>query len=209
MGPNNFAQITALMTIVLGEAWWIVVGSVDYHWRYCAFNFNSFNCAGVATTWIFYGGFSTFELILWLYAWCNAETDLFYKETLAFYGVIVPVVLYGIPVALFVLAMVYDADINNYDAAPNFIWLFAVSIALWALIPLTHLFLLDEGASLMYWRITYMQAVGVTGVRPVAVAPMVNNNAVVIAPAGQLANSNVNSRGVRVVRDRSRLVVPA
>ena len=57
------------MTIVLGEAWWVVVGSVNYHWRYCGFRFHNFQCAGVATTWIFYGGFSTFELVFWIYAW--------------------------------------------------------------------------------------------------------------------------------------------
>lgn len=191
------------MTIVLGEAWWVVVGSVNYHWRYCGFRFHNFQCAGVATTWIFYGGYETFELIFWIYAWMNAATDQLYKDTFALIGVVVPLALYGIPTGLFILAMVYDADIGNYDAQPNFIWMFAVSITLWFLIPITHLFLLDEGASLMYWRIQMMRAIGVTGIRPAAI---VTNDAdtVIIAPVRQRSNS-----GVRVVKEQARAFVPA
>jgi hypothetical protein len=205
MGQNNFAHITALMTIVLGEAWWVVVGSVNYHWRYCGFRFHNFQCAGVATTWLFYGGYSTFELIFWIYAWMNAATDQLYKDTFALIGVVIPLALYGIPTGLFILAMVYDADIGNYDAQPHFIWMFGVSIGLWFLIPITHLFLLDEGASLMYWRIQMMRAIGVTGVRPASIAPIVNDDTVIIAPVRQRSNN----RGIRVVKPRAKLVVPA
>lgn len=182
MGQNNFASIVALMTIVLGEGWWVVVGSLNYNWRYCGFRFNTFQCAGVAMTWLTYGAFSTFELIFWIYSWMNNQTFRLYKDLFSLIGVVVPLAIYGIPTGLWILALVYDNDIGNYDAYPNFIWMFGVSIGLWFLIPVTHLFLLDENFTLMYWRRQMLRAIGITGVRPGSVAPIVNSNVNIVAP---------------------------
>ena len=174
MGQNNFPHVLALLNIGLAQAWWVVAGSVDYSWRYCGFRFENFRCAGIAATWITYGGFANFELIFWLYSFMSADNFFAYKNVMALLGVIIPLGIFAVPTALFILALVYDDDITNFDAYPNFIWMFGVSIGLWFLYPVSHLFLLDENYSIMYWRKHMMRSIGVTGVMPSSVS--VNSN---------------------------------
>ena len=179
MGQNNFPHVLALINIILAEAWWIVIGSVDYSWRYCGFRFENFRCAGISATWVVYGSFSTFEFIFWLYSFLSADNFFAYKNVMALLGVILPLGIFGIPTVLFILSWVYDDSISDYDTYPNFTWIFAISIGLWFIYPVSHLFLLDDGYSIMYWRQHMMRSIGVTGVRP---ASMSNNNSNIAAP---------------------------
>jgi len=175
----NFPHIAALLSILLGEAWWILVGSLDYNWRYCGFNFSSWNCAGVSTSWIVYGGFSTFELIFWIFSWINADNFLSFKRTMALIGTVVPLVIYAIPVILWILSFIYDFDPTNTTTKPNFIWMFAVGIGMWFITIVSHLFLLDDTYTILFWRQQMMMAIGVTpSGRNTAISSNVNNNVV-------------------------------
>ena len=139
------AHVMIFIMSILGTAWsfihmFVSGGTRQTPFKDCGFKFESWECAGYATSWISFWLISTVEMILWCLSWIGPAAFKAYMFWASYFGLWVAIGLYFIPLLFWIIAIPKE---NLTDTNSEVLWVLIVGSVMWIMNFLIHFFFMD------------------------------------------------------------------